>query len=153
MKVQGLDRLNRKLKRLPVVAEEEIRKAMESIATEMVALAKSLVPRDSGALAASIGWTWGDAPKGSMVLGKVKGGAGSTLRITIYAGNDEAFWARWVEFGTSPHENGGRFDGSDHPGTAAQPFFYPAWRALRRRSKSRLSRAITKSAKLVAAGG
>lgn len=152
--VQGLGRLQRKLKRFPEVAEREIRKTMESIASEVVALAKSLAPRDSGELAESIGWTWGDAPKGALVLGEVRGRASSgNLRLTIYAGGGVAFYARWVEFGTSAHVNAGIFEGTEHPGTNAQPFFFPSWRALKRRSRGRLSRAITRSAKIVASGG
>lgn len=154
MAVQGLASLNRKLKRLPELAREEISKVMEAIAARVVALAKSLVPVDSGTLRDSIGWTWGDAPKGSVSLGEVKGGRGAgNLRITIFAGSDEAFWARWVEFGTSGHVNEGLFAGSEHPGTTAQPFFFPAWRALRKSAKGSLSRAITTSAKRAAAGG
>ncbi|MEO7172026.1 HK97-gp10 family putative phage morphogenesis protein [Flavobacterium sp.] len=153
MPIQGLQSLRRKLRRLPDLARQEIAKAMEKIAAEVVALAKSLVPVDDGDLLRSIGWTWGDAPKGSVSLGEVSGGRGAgNLRITIYAGDDKAFYARWVEFGTSSHENGGRFAGSEHPGTAAQPFFYPAWRALRKRARSSITRAITKSAKMAAAG-
>lgn len=155
MKVQGLDRLNRKLKALPKAAEEEISKAMEESANEIVALAKSLAPVESGDLQMSIGWTWGDAPKGSMVLGKVKSkGLGTgNLQITVFAGVGDAFYARFIEFGTSSHENKGKFDGSQHPGTSAQPFFYPAYRAARKRAKGRVTRAITRSAKKVAAGG
>lgn len=153
MPVQGLARLSRKLKRLPTLAREEIGKAMEAIAAQVVAMAKSLVAVDDGDLRDSIGWTWGEAPQGSISLGVVKGGASDTLRITIYAGNDKAFYARWVEFGTSAHSNGGKFAGTDNPGTTAQPFFYPAWRALRKSARGQLSRAITKSAKRAAAGG
>lgn len=155
MAVQGLGRLHKKLKRLPVLAEQEISKAMEQSANEIVALAKSLAPVESGDLQMSISWTWGDAPKGSMVLGKVKSqgrGAGN-LQITIFAGGGDAFYARFIEFGTSSHTNGGLFEGSEHPGTKAQPFFYPAYRAVRKRAKGRVTRAITKSAKRAAAGG
>lgn len=153
MAIQGLDRLSKKLKRIPELAREEISKAMEAGANEMVALAKSLVPRDSGDLANSIGWTWGDAPKGAMVLGTVRASKTGNMVITIYAGDDQAFYASWVEFGTSGHANGGLFEGSQHPGTAAQPFFYPSWRAVRKRVKGRVTRAINKSAKRAAAGG
>ena len=151
-KVLGLDRLEKKLKRMPQLAEDEIRKAMASGADEVVALAKSLVPVDSGDLRDSIGWTYGSAPKGSIAIGEVKATNGN-LKITIYAGNSEAFYARWVEFGTTPHVNGGKFAGSMHPGAAAKPFFYVSYRALRRRIKGRVTRAITKSAKRAAAGG
>lgn len=151
-RIEGLDRLRRKFAQLPVLARQEIAKAMELGAQEVVNLAKSLVPVASGDLRASIGWTWGDAPKGSISLGQVKD-AGSKMVISIYAGDDEAFYARWVEFGTSGHINGGLFAGTANPGAPAQPFFYPAFRASRRRLKSRITRAITKSAKRAAAGG
>lgn len=154
-KVQGLDRLNRKLKAFPKAVEAEISKAMEQSANEIVSLAKSLAPVDSGDLQMSIGWTWGDAPKGAMVLGKVKAaGKGSgNLQITVFAGGGDAYYARMIEFGTAPHLNGGRFAGSSHPGTAAQPFFYPAYRASRKRAKGRVTRAVNKAAKRIAAGG
>lgn len=152
-KVLGLDRLRRKLARFPAVVEAEIRLAMEASANEIVAMAKSLAPKESGTLANSIAWTYGDAPKGAIVLGKVKQGRAGNLRITVYAGGPDAFYARMVEFGTAPHLNGGRFAGSQNPGSAAQPFFYPAYRANKKSAKSRISRAINKAAKKVAAGG
>lgn len=154
MAIQGLTRLNRKLKRFPDAAREAISAQMEQIASRVVAMAQSLAPSVSGDLRNSIAWTWGDAPKGAIVLGSVKSKRrAGTLAITIYAGNDQAFYARWIEFGTSPHINGGLYEGSEHPGTVAQPFFYPAWRANRKSARSGISRAITKSAKQVASGG
>lgn len=153
MTVQGLDRLSKKLRRLPQVAEQEISRAMEQSANEIVALAKSLAPVDSGDLQMSISWTWGEAPKGAMILGRVKASGAGNLKITVFAGGGDAFYARFIEFGTSPHSNAGRFAGSQHPGTKAQPFFYPAYRAMRKRAKGRVTRAINKSAKRVAAGG
>lgn len=153
MPIQGLDGLRRKLKRFPQVAEDQIRKAMEASANEIVALAKSLAPSDSGTLRNSIAWTYGDAPEGAIVLGKVKASNSGNLKITVYAGGPDAYYARFIEFGTAPHINGGRFAGSENPGTAAQPFFYPAYRATRKRAKGRITRAVNKAAKQVAAGG
>ena len=162
-KIQGLDRLKRKLRALPDAAREEIAKAMEQSANQIVMMAKSLAPVETGDLQMSISWTWGDAPKGSMVLGKVrdKGKGAGNLAITVYAGDQSTMvgsrqqfqLARLIEFGTSPHINSGKFAGSQHPGTAAKPFFYPAYRAHRKRVKSRITRAINRSAKRVAAGG
>lgn len=151
-KIQGLDRLKRKLKELPKVAQTMIRDAMAKSADEIVAMMKNLAPVDDGDLRDSIGWTWGKAPKGSLTLGHVKGGDGEST-ITIYAGNKEAFYARWVEFGTAMHEIGGMFQGSIHPGTRAQPFFYPAYRALKKRSSRRIKTSVTRAAKKVAGGG
>lgn len=133
--VLNAQRLNRKLAALPDVAKAEIRPALEKSAQEIVTLAKSLVLVDQGDLRDSIGWTWGSAPKGSIKIGAVVSG---DLTVTIFAGNSEAFYARWVEFGTQ--------------NMRARPYFYPAYRALRKRSKSRIKRAGTKAAKKVAAG-
>ena len=152
MKILGLEKLNRKLKQLPAAAEKRIKEAMGQGADEIVALMKSLVAVDSGELRDSIGWTWGDAPKYSQKIATVKSTDGK-LVITIYAGNSKVRYAHLVEFSTRAHENAGQFAGTMHPGTKAQPFFFVSYRALRRRTKSRITRAINKSAKEVASGG
>lgn len=165
MTVQGLSRLQRKLRLLPIVATEEIAKAMEQGAQEIVDLARALVPIDEMVLYESIAWTWGDAPKGSITLARSRRAGRGNLRITVYAGNDQAYYARWVEFGTKAHSvslGGGTVAGKKllsegfglgHPGARAQPFFFPAYRASRRRVRSRISRATTSAARKVAAGG
>lgn len=151
-RIQGLDRLNRKLAKLPAVAKQMIRQAMEAKANEIVAMMKNLVPVDDGTLRDSIGWTWGKAPKGSLTIASVQATGDSDMTLTIYAGNKEAFYARWVEFGTARHENGGLFAGSIHPGTTAQPFFFVSWRANKRRTVRAIRKASRDSAKKVAAG-
>jgi len=138
--VQGLDRLKRKLTQtIPAKVEEATAAAMEESAEEIVAMMKRLVPVDSGALRDSIGWTWGDAPKGAMVLGKSQAaGGGGRKMITIYAGTRDkklgdmdAFYVRFVEFGTQKMD--------------AQPFFFTTWRALRKRAKGGISRRMRKA--------
>lgn len=151
-KIQGLDRLKRKLAKLPAVAKQMIRQAMEAKASEIVAMMKNLVPVDDGTLRDSIGWTWGKAPKGSLTLASVQATGDGDMTLTIYAGNKEAFYARWVEFGTARHENGGLFAGSIHPGTTAQPFFFVSWRANKRRTVRAVRKASRDAAKKVAAG-
>jgi len=133
--VEGLKRLDRKLTRaIPDRVRRRARAAMEKGAGEIVALARSFCPVDSGALRASIGWTWGDPPEGSLTLAVARSGAEKGgERITVYAGDSTAFYARWVEFGTRA--------------AAPSPFFFPAYRTLRRRVKSRISREITKAIK------
>lgn len=131
MTVKNLARLNRKLKALPKRAEEAIRAQIAKSAGDIVAMAQNLVPIDSRALHDSIGWTWGLAPTGSLVLGSVKGG--STFTATIFAGNDKAYYARWVEFGTAK--------------AAAQPFFFPAYRTHAKKAKAAIKRAVSKSAR------
>ncbi|QWY83300.1 putative tail component protein [Rhizobium phage RHph_X2_25] len=156
-KVAGLDRLNRKLALLPIVAQRKIRDAMSDGAGEIVSMMKSLVAVDSGDLKDSIAWTWGAAPKGALTIATVRGrgvrSTGSENTITIYAGNAEAFYARFVEFGTAAHTAGGMFEGATIPAIPASPFFYVSWRANRKRVKSKITRAVNKAAKEVAGGG
>lgn len=106
---------------------------MEEGAAEIVAEMKRLAPVQSGALRDSIGWTWGDVPAGSFTIADVRSGKNAgeqyaTLRIKIYAGSKEAFYARWQEFGTK-----------EHP---AQPFFYVIWRKERAKFRRRIRAAV-----------
>ena len=124
--VEGLDKLKRKMTvTIPKKVQEATRQAMEKGAEETVQMMKRLVPVETGMLRDSIGWTWGDAPAGSFTIGTVGGREYGTLRITIYAGNERTKvgarnqfqLARLQEFGTQA--------------MAANPFFYPSWRASR----------------------
>lgn len=165
--ILNLARLERKLQRLPKQAESRIRVAMEVAAEDIVRLAKSLAPFDTGELRDSIGWTWGAPPRGSLTLGKIARSAlGKSLTLTIYAGDEVAYYARWVEFGTAPHSlakgadrsaRGGRGkrqdQGAQHPGAAAHPFFFPAYRANLKSAKAKIRRAVRDAARKVAAGG
>lgn len=161
-KVQNLARLQKKLAALPKVARDRIKKAMAEVADDIVSMAKRLVSVDDGDLQRSIGWTWGDAPPGSMTLATVAGlGGAKDLTITIYAGDSVAFYARWVEFGTAPHSlakgadssrNKRQGTGLKHPGSTKKPFFYVSYRSNRRRGKAKISRAINRAGKDVAAG-
>ncbi|MBY5585309.1 HK97-gp10 family putative phage morphogenesis protein [Rhizobium leguminosarum] len=151
MTIKGLKELQRKLDRLPAVAKARIRQAMEQGADEIVTMMRSLVPTDSGDLRDSIAWTWGRAPKGALTLGKVQS-VGGDLTITVYAGNATAYYSRFVEFGTASHTAGGKFAGATIPAIPASPFFFISFRANRKKVKSRITRAINKAAKEVAAG-
>jgi HK97 gp10 family phage protein len=74
------------------------------------------------------------------------------LAYYVLAGDDDAFYAHMVEFGTDPHINGGKFAGTQHPGTNPQPFFLPAWRATKKPVRSRISRAVSKAVRQSLAG-
>lgn len=113
---------------------------MEKAAEDIVGMMKGLVPVRDGDLRDSIGWTWGAPPRGSIVVSTLKGaGFGGDLTITIYAGSADAYYARWQEFGTSKMK--------------AQPYFFVSWRANRRSTRRKISTAVRKAAKKVAAGG
>lgn len=137
--VLGRARLEKKLRALPDAAKTRIRAEMEKVAEEIVSMAKSLVPVDTGDLRDSIGWTWGRAPKGSMVLATAEAQLGSDLSLTIFAGNSEAYYARWIEFGTVK--------------LPAQPYFFVSYRANAKRAKSQIRKAVRDSARAVARGG
>lgn len=138
-KVEGLERFQRRLTAVPKAAKAELRRALEQSATEIVAHMKRLVPVDQGDLRDSINWTWGDAPQGAVVIAKsrasagTKAAAGAGLAITIYAGGGQAFYARFIEFGTVK--------------MPARPFFFPTWRIYKKRAKSRISRGTKKAVK------
>lgn len=127
--VQGIGPMNRMFAALPVKVEAAARAAMEKGAEELVAMMKRLVPVDSGALRDSINWTWGDAPKGAVVLAESRAKSRG-LKLTVYATD---FKARWIEFGTAKMR--------------ARPFFFPSYRSMRKRIKSRVTREMKKAIK------
>lgn len=122
-KTEGLERLKAKIAALPLVAKDEMKAALNVGADELVAMQQRLAPRDRGDLAQSI---------------EKKEGR-HELAVIVQAGGPKAIHARWNEFGTVK--------------MPAQPFFFPAYRALRKRIRSRVNRASKKAAEKVAAGG
>jgi HK97 gp10 family phage protein len=153
--VQGVSELRKALAAIPKRVEAAARPAMEAGAEELVKMMKRLAPVDDGDLRESIGWTWGNAPAGSKVLTQTDPDERG-LKITVYAGNKKAYYSTFVEFGTAPHNvatGGGNkgFDGvaSGHPGSRAQPFFFPSYRALKKRIQSRIRREMKKAIKFV----
>ena len=122
-------RLRARLAKIPDIAREAAASAMEECAAEIVAEMKTLAPVDSGDLRDSIGWTWGDIPAGSFMIDEIRSGKNAgqqyaTLRIKIYAGSREAFYARFIEFGT-------------RTGVRAQPFFFAAYKKWGGKAKFR----------------
>lgn len=144
--LKGLPQLKAKLIKLKNETIGKVRTAMEQAATEIVATMKNLAPVEDGDLRNSIGWTWGDAPNGSISMSHTV--QGNT--ITIYAGDEKAFYARWVEFGTKAHnvaKGGGnksfKGQGRQHPGAQAKPFFYVSYRAHKKAAKLQIRKAIS----------
>lgn len=121
IKVTNKDRLFARFRRLAPTADRELTLAALKSAEEVANLAKRFVPVRSGALRDSITF---DAVEG-------KPAAQAT------AGDAKAYYAGWVEHGTTKNK--------------AQPFMWPAYRLLKKRIVSRMGRALSKSAKAVAA--
>lgn len=125
--ITGLSELRTKLLRtIPDEAKREIQASLAKSGNEVVALAQALAPVDEGALRASIKMTTAGE------LTPLYGGGGQQkvgeLAVRVTAGNSTVRHAAHVEFGTEK--------------MAARPYFFPAWRTLRRRIRSRTSRAI-----------
>jgi HK97 gp10 family phage protein len=140
-KVKGVKKLQDRLKRLTRTSKENIAAASLKAANRLVDEMKRAAPVDDGALRDSIKARPGYSrnQKGRLV---------PTLNetsVAVVAGNKEAFHAPFVEFGTAPHMNSGIYEGTQHPGTVAQPFFYPTWRASQRRTLSAVRRALNKA--------
>ena len=149
-KVKNRERLLAKMRALPAEARSSIKQALAQGADEITDMQKRLAPVQSGDLRNSIKQTWGGGKERYSSLSAGAGGGDPDLTVKISAGNSKVRYAHLVEFGTAPHINGGKFAGSQHPGATPKPFFYPAYRALRKRVKSRITRATTKAAKKVA---
>lgn len=148
--VKGVAELQKKLTVVfPALVKRRIEEAMKVAIQEVVAEMENTAPVYAGpeirrsdgspirprALRDSIGWKWGDPPKGSISFGSVQTGlAGEGVtKISIYAGDKEAFYARWVEYGTRKWKG--------------NPFFYRTWRNHRSRVRGRITRAIRKAIK------
>ncbi len=102
---------------MPAAIKLAIQPALDKSAAELVALAKALAPVDQGDLKDSIHFTAGE----------------HELARKIVAGDAEAHYARWVEFGTVD--------------TPQQAFLFPAYRTLRDKIKRRLQREANKAIK------
>lgn len=147
-KITGRDRLLKKMAAIPAEIRKEMAAAIRQGADEIVSMQKRLAPIESGDLRNSIVATSGGAaPKYSTFKGKQKGGGESDpdLSVTISAGNAKVRYAHIVEFGAAPHVQPKNPFIRFHPGTTAAPFFFPAYRALRRKVKGRITRSTKKA--------
>lgn len=155
-KPDGLDRLLRQLRSMPAAIKQAAAASVLDQANTLAGKIQAAAPRDTGALAASVKVVQGAKPG---AISEAKREAG--LSLTITAGGPEAPHARWVEFGTAPGVRGDRVTNASgrtrkvartHPGTKAQPFFYPTIRAQKKPLKAKMTRALNKAVKAAAGG-
>lgn len=137
-RVLGIDKLKAKAKRLPDRARVHISDAMGRAAKVIVTDMRRGVPVDDGDLRDSIKWEAVPDTDGTAVQ--------------IVAGDKEAYYARFVEFGTKGgarkrKDKSGSTSSYQHPGTTAQPFFFPAVRMNRTRVRRMISAGYRKAAK------
>jgi hypothetical protein len=116
----------------------------ENGAERLAAMMVRFAPKDTGELIASIKYY------------SVNLGPGSGFAWRVSAGDQDAYYARMVEFGTQGATKGQevtnasgrkRKSARTHGGTTARPFFYPALRVLRRTIRRQQRSAITKAVK------
>jgi HK97 gp10 family phage protein len=116
-KFTNRDRLRRKMKAIPLEVRKALKTQNAQNAADLVDTMRGFAPVQDGDLVSSI---------------KHRDVSGSTrISQRVSAGAADAPYASWVEFGTTKSE--------------ASPFFWVAYRLLRRRMKSRMSRAAKKA--------
>ena len=157
-KIKNLDAYMARLAKIAPAAKQAVGAALQTNAQEL----SSAIARacdDDPRLSESVGYTAGQAPKGTLGAGDDTSAAlaAEGLSYTVYAGAGLKVpaAATWREFGTAPHAEDAKgkvmvFDGRDgeaftphvdNPGEKAQPFFYPTYRAYKKRLNGRASRA------------
>ncbi len=152
MQFEGKDRMLKRFAAIQGKPRAAIREALRQGAEELVAMQKRFAPVDSGDLQMSIRYTFGYyAPDNANVRGVGTSGAGDPdLTVHVHAGDAKAWYARIVEFGTRNQRVVDNYFG--HRGVKvsvgalpANPFFYGPYRVLKKRIKSRVSRATRKA--------
>lgn len=124
-RIEGLDRLRRRLARLPPEMKRQVKEAISQSADALMADQRRFVPVDDGVLRDSIRKE--ELPETTGKLG-----------YAVKAGSDRAFYAAMVEFGTTA--------------APSSPFFFPPYRAQRSKIRSRIRRAVRKAVRDSARG-
>lgn len=137
-------RLAKRFEAIPSAILNEVRPAIIQSAEDLASLARALAPEDQGHLKASIVVTTPGETTPAYAEGGGKRTAGPNQAL-VTVGNPQQRHGHLVEFGTDPHQNKGLFEGSQHPGTEAQPFLLPATRLSADRTKRRIGRAISRA--------
>lgn len=128
----GLARFNRRMEAIPKAVREAVTPALLKSGVELASAMKRLAEtsRDSGDLIDSIAVTGPgqstppySQPGGSKVV--------PANAVIVTVGNSDVRYPHLVEYGTK--------------NAAAQPFFWPAFRLMRKRIEGRIKRAITKA--------
>ncbi|MGE0853646.1 MAG: HK97-gp10 family putative phage morphogenesis protein [Hyphomicrobiaceae bacterium] len=126
----GLAKFQRRMAAIPKAARLAVRPALERSAEELAETMRRLAPVDEGDLKESIAVT---PPGGTTPAYSQPGGsrvAGET-EILITVGNTDVRYAHLLEYGTTKAH--------------AQPFFWPAYRLLKKKLQGRIKRSVAKA--------
>jgi len=163
-KLEGMERLKRRIARIPENIREPIKEAVQKNAEQVAGEIRRMAPEDSGRLKQSVRTEPGRSPMAVLI----KAG-GPLTTVPIREGSGKLWdYALGVEYGVKRHTQQGVFKldpsinlltragrreakGKQkfHPGTMGTRFFYGTWlvekRRLRQRLTAAMKRAIAKS--------
>jgi hypothetical protein len=145
--VQGIPELHRRFGRVAAKIKRQLRPELAAAAERIVGMMRRLRPAPE----IQIEWVWGPPPSGVISIGQVKAALEDRDFISIYATASTSEYpagfpavARWFEFGTfQRYHRSGKATGA----IAAQPYFYPAYRANRKAVRSRIAKKLKQATK------
>lgn len=123
-------RLNRRMQAIPKAVRAAVQPALEQAGIDLKVTMRVLAPRDTGALEDSIAVTL----PGQSTPPYSQPGGSSVARenqVLVTAGNTSVRYAHLVEYGTAEAD--------------AQPYFWPAYRLMKKKLSNRIKRAIRKA--------
>lgn len=128
----GIGRIKQRLNAIPKAVRAAMVPELVKSGNDLAVTARILAPRDTGALQESLKVTPGGSstPPYSTPGGRV---TVPELAVAVTAGNKDVRYAHLVEYGTQE--------------APAQPFFWPAFRLLRKKTTGRIKRAASKAVK------
>lgn len=156
----GLSSFQQRMRAIPEAARAAVKPTLMREAEKMAATMRALAPEVDGDLKGSIAVTGpGMATPAHSQPGGTKLVPENATAIT--AGNSDVRYAHLVEFGTAPHDisKGARSRSLkskirktlgmsiQHPGAAARPFFFPAYRLHKKKALAAIKRGIGKAIK------
>jgi HK97 gp10 family phage protein len=124
----SIESFQRKMRAIPEAVRKATAPATAKGAEEIAALARQLAPVDRGDLKGSIAVT----TSGQTTPAYSQPGGAYTVpegAAVVTVGNRDVRYPHLQEFGTTFH--------------AAQPFFWPAYRSLKKRTEARIKRALS----------
>ena len=127
---QQSDRLKRRLDAIPRAVKAAVVPALAKSGQDLATMQRVLAPRDSGALQDSITVTLpGETTPPYSQPGDSRTAKENEVLVTV--GNTDVRYPHLVEYGTAT--------------AAAQPYFWPAYRLMRKKMANRIKRAISKA--------
>lgn len=127
---QQSDRLKRRLDAIPRAVKAAVVPALAKSGQDLATMQRILAPRDSGALQDSIAVTLpGETTPPYSQPGGSRTAKENEVLVTV--GNSDVRYPHLVEYGTAT--------------AAAQPFWWPAYRLMKKKMANRIKRAISKA--------